>query len=716
MFRAATRTVHSLLFSMQRWNRSPRVLLLVVLLIGLLAGVSAPAFVMRDVKAAQVVPVTVGDVVISEFKTSGVNGQSDEFIELYNRTSSPIDIGGWKLRRSGSCSTGSPSTVTDVGTIPSGTILGPGKHFLIGGISYSDLIEPDQTVIMSIADDGGMAIYYSDNTTIIDKVGLCASSPFKNGTSLPSLGVDSNKSYERKVGDIQDSCVNTNDNFADFNALISPKPQNLFSVPVTLCGGPVPTATFTPTFTPTNTSTSTPTFTPTSTVTLTPTNTSTNTATATLIVSSTYNPRVLINEVAWAGTSSVRSGDEWIELYNTTTADISLDGWKLVFDRGVTPQDEVVFDANDIIAAGEFFLLAHPFSDDCSGTDYLNVFTNVAENKCYNINLSNNPSGQELTLKDNLGRKVDYANSGRGSWPAGSITGTSSYSTMERKGKIEDGTFDAWHTFGGATSTLIAKNRDGALVRGTPGLANWISTAVPTATPGPTFPFVPTKAKPPTRTPVPTPRPVGRPFINEFLPRPGFDWNQDGKADVFDEFIELKNVGNADMDLSGWSLDDEADFPGAPSSSPYTIPSLILKPGEYALFYASETNILLSDGGDSVRLFDASGRILDVIDYSIAKVEDESVCRFPDGNGFGSWFDDCTPTPNLTNSRDGSAPNGNSQSPVCSLPDTLPADFLFAECRGYGANIWNEFYWDEFGWQGDQNVPDNLSKWKSFVE
>lgn len=189
--------------------------------------------------------------------------------------------------------------------------------------------------------------------------------------------------------------------------------------------------------------------------------------------------------------------------------------------------------------------------------------------------------------------------------------------------------------------------------------------------------------------------------------------------DTFDEFIELKNVGNADMNLSGWRLDDEADFPGALSSAPYTITDLILKPGEYAIFYASQTNILLSDGGDSVRLFDASGDIMDVIDFTIAKVEDESVCRLPDGNGFGSWFNDCTPTPNLTNSRDGQVPTlpeDNSVAPFCALPDTLPEDFLFAECRGYGANIWDNFYWDEFGWMGDQIVPDNLSKWETFVE
>ncbi|MDO8754307.1 MAG: hypothetical protein Q7J80_10475, partial [Anaerolineales bacterium] len=61
-------------------------------------------------------------------------------------------------------------------------------------------------------------------------------------------------------------------------------------------------------------------------------------------------------------------------------------------------------------------------------------------------------------------------------------------------------------------------------------------------------------------------------------------------------------------------------------------------------------------------------------------------------------------------------PGGNYESPVCDLPDTIPADFLFAECRGYGANIWNSFYWDEDGWLGPQIIPENMSKWDSFIE
>jgi hypothetical protein len=241
------------------------------------------------------------------------------------------------------------------------------------------------------------------------------------------------------------------------------------------------------------------------------------------------------------------------------------------------------------------------------------------------------------------------------------------------------------------------RDRDGELIYGTPRRAN--SGGIP-----------PSTAIPPTALPL-----VGRPIINEFLPRPGFDWNQDGKVDVFDEYIEIKNIGVVDININGWKLDVvEANQ----ASNPFTLSSITLKPGQHAVFYGLQTNIHLSDGGATVRLLNPANKIYDAYTYTIAKVEDRSFCRLPDGNG--SWYEDCIPTPNLINSREGtvpSMPGGKaSESPICDLPDTLPADFLFAECRGYGADIWHSFYWDKSGWQGDQYIPENTSKWESFVE
>jgi hypothetical protein len=270
---------------------------------------------------------------------------------------------------------------------------------------------------------------------------------------------------------------------------------------------------------------------------------------------------------------------------------------------------------------------------------------------------------------------------------------------MERKGVAAE-TDLSWVTNIGNPKYGLDAN--GGFIYGTPRRANSTGSNKPPA------------GTPPTSTP--PPRLAGRLFINEFLPRPGFDWNQDGQVDVFDEFIEIKNVGNADISLSGWRLDDEANL----GSAPYSLPAVTLKPGQYAIFYGIDTNILLSDGGDTVRLLDTSGKVADAYTYSVINVEDQTICRLPDGNGFGSWFTDCLPTPNATNTRQGSVPampGGDAFEPTtCDLPDTLPADFLFAECRGYGTHIWNTFYWDQPGWQGEQYVPENMSKWESFVK
>jgi len=114
----------------------------------------------------------------------------------------------------------------------------------------------------------------------------------------------------------------------------------------------------------------------------------------------------------------------------------------------------------------------------------------------------------------------------------------------------------------------------------------------------------------------------------------------------------------------------------------------------------------------------SNGQVWDAHTYTIAKEPDLSWCRLPDGTF--SWFGDCIPTPNLFNTRSGDVPSlppdDGLQPEVCRLPDTLPEDFLYAECHGYGSEMWRSMYWDEEGWGGDQFVPANTSKWNSFVE
>ena len=83
----------------------------------------------------------------------------------------------------------------------------------------------------------------------------------------------------------------------------------------------------------------------------------------------------------------------------------------------------------------------------------------------------------------------------------------------------------------------------------------------PILTPTPTSTGVAKTTATPTPTATTTPTATGGPLpvvrLNEILPRPDvIDWDGDGKADAYDEWIEVVNLGPGVADLAGWALDD----------------------------------------------------------------------------------------------------------------------------------------------------------------
>jgi len=203
--------------------------------------------------------------------------------------------------------------------------------------------------------------------------------------------------------------------------------------------------------------------------------------------------------------------------------------------------------------------------------------------------------------------------------------------------------------------------------------------------------------------------------INEFVPRPGHDWNSDGVVNVDDEYIELINHGVIDVNLSGYSLDDEANI----GSDPYRLPSVTLKPGERMVFYGKDTGLLLSDGGDGVRLNKPNGQLGDAYNYTVVKYPDQSYCRLPDNGGLDDWNTNCFPTPGVKNALSGNFARPPTEisddKPLCPISDVLPFDFVWAECPSFG-NIWSRFYWDVKGWFGEKTIPDDNSKWDVYVD
>lgn len=419
---------------------------------------------------------------------------------------------------------------------------------------------------------------------------------------------------------------------------------------------------------------------PTPTVTSTPTNTlPPPTAAAALTV--------VINEVAWAGTQAA-SDDEWIELYNPSAVAIDLTGWTLKSSDG-SPNITL----SGTIPAGGYFLLERSDDDTVAG---------VIANMFYSGSLSNN--GEILRLYDSTNQLIDTANSNGGAWPAGNA---STYASMQRSRISTDSDF-VWVTYdaNNDNSSLYAHDAAGNVIKGTPGRGNRPNNVTPTVTPQKTA-----TAKSSSSSSSPILPVLG---ISEFLPRPGRDWNNDGKVDVYDEFIEIINAGRIDVDLSEYELDDEQNQ----GSSPYTLPAIILKPGERAVFYAAETGILLSDAGDSVRLLTTDNKVVDARTYGVARFPDQSICRIPDRMGY--WNKPCFPTPGNPNALTGDFPplpstGANSPFPVCLLPDTTPPEFVAAECEASGGGIWNRQFWDGYG-LFELHVWDDSSKEQTVFE
>jgi len=164
-------------------------------------------------------------------------------------------------------------------------------------------------------------------------------------------------------------------------------------------------------------------------------------------------PTVIINEVAWAG-SSVSSADEWIELKNTTSENIELTGWQVT---GLTNDDSVIslgtnacLDANQnkitcIIQANGYFLIAnndkeHTFTN---GTSVLNTDPNYITSA---INIASGNMALKISLYNgdwqDDGLLIDEAWDGS----APSCGSNSAKTSMERNKEYGLGNLpESWH-------------------------------------------------------------------------------------------------------------------------------------------------------------------------------------------------------------------------------------------------------------------------------
>ena len=404
-----------------------------------------------------------GDVVINEIAWMGTTASyTDEWIELYNTTGSPIDVYHWSIDgadnpgilnfsdRDGKTTTTIPAGgyllyANDSGVFSSGAtehiwdatmdMSNTGNHQVI---LYSG---PNATgVTLDTANNGGA--WFAGNST--GRITMERLNPYGDGTVIGNWDDFSGTLFAK---DANNNWVNG-----------SPGARN------SVYAGPTPTATATPT------ATHTPTHAP--------------------------GPGdVVINEVALGGTAA-SSYDEWIELYNTTGTAISLAGWTLQADDG-TPSATL----SGSIGPHGYFLIER--TDD-------NTVSDITADLVAGFGTIEN-AGEVLRLRNASSTQIDTANSNGGGWPGG--TGSPGYYTMERIDPGEGDTDTNWGSNNGVTWN--GRDANSSPLKGTAKAQNSIysSSATPTATRTPTLTNTPTRTPTATQTATPTNTPTQTPTI-----------------------------------------------------------------------------------------------------------------------------------------------------------------------------------------------------------
>ena len=563
---------------------------------------SPQAIIQPQISAFNSTNVEVLAILINEIAWSGtLASSSDEWIELYNPGQTSINLSGWRLVSSD----GSPDIDLE-GGIP------PGGFYLLersDDNTVSD-IHADITYTGVLGNSGEILHLFGPSGETVDTANI-------SGGSWPAGESDSYSSMER-LGVLPDSLLawGTNDgntiNGHDANGVSirgSPKLANSVWFPN-------PTAT--PTTTPSTTNS------PTSTSTL--TNTQTSTLTPSLSASltlSTHQPQsVVINEIAWSGTSA-STGDEWIELFNYGDQSIDLTDWVIAAADG-TP----IITLSGTISASGYFLLER--TDD-------NTVSDIPADQFYTGSLSNN--GESLTLKNDSGVVIDTANIDGGDWPGGTASSESpTYASMERINPSTADTDANWATNDGITRNGL--DVDGNPINGTPKSANSISrpispthtntpssTASPTETSTASFTPSPTSTKSqtatPTKTSTPTPTatvtpsptitvnlvPPGTILINEIA------WAGTAASSA-DEWIELYNSSTHAVDLSDCHLVAE-------DGQPYIALAGIIPGNRYFILERTDDSTIqnisadliytgsLSNSGERLWLLGPSDEIID---------------------------------------------------------------------------------------------------------
>ena len=184
--------------------------------------------------------------------------------------------------------------------------------------------------------------------------------------------------------------------------------------------------------------------------------------------------------------------------------------------------------------------------------------------------------------------------------------------------------------------------------------------------------------------------------LNEVFPNPAAKGEDN-------EYIELYNFGDKDIDLTGFILKD------ATQSGGYVFPAETeIKPGEFLVIYKSISKISLNNTEEQIYLLDDNENQVDFLEYF--KTKEESSFGFDEAENTFRWSKNLTPgAKNIFDP----APSGKSKIPKKSYKN-FPTEFSASGSSGYN------YSWD-FG-DGSRSTKQKVShtykktgKYKGFL-
>jgi len=343
-------------------------------------------------------------------------------------------------------------------------------------------------------------------------------------------------------------------------------------------------------------------------------------------------PRLLLSEVVYDAPQPGTDSDyEWLEVFNAGTVDVSLAGWMVGDNAG---QDTI---PAFTLAPGEYLIIAATAAgfavNHLDFTGHLVSLEDTIGNGLGN-------TGDVLRLLAPDGTVVDAMSYGTNTSAfAPSCPGVAAGQSLARVPSwLDTDTAADW-----APQQLPNPGAPGIILQPTP-----TPTASATLTTGPADTPTSTPTPTATVTPIPTLTPTSGPLplvrLNEILPRPdAVDWDGNGTADAYDEWVEIVNLGPGVADLGGWALDDILSGGSLPYAFP---PGTFLAPGEFLVRYRSTTGVALNQDADSANLLAPDGSLVDSFSYRDPG-RDISYSRTADGTG--DWTDTYPPSPGQSN-------------------------------------------------------------------